>query len=166
MKGKIAGASFQPVATVVVSDRTNEIEDGSFESGKLGKWKLNGPREACFLENNKGNAHDGKWTYKYWLGTGFKSILSQEIEVANGTYELSVWAMGGGGENNIRLFAANFDGTKKQVTSKIVNEGWNVWKQYKIRVPVKDGKATVGIYLDTKGDCWGNFDEIELVKVD
>lgn len=166
VKGKIAGASFQPVATVVVSDRTNEIEDGSFESGKLGKWKLNGPGEACFLENNKGNAHDGKWTYKYWLGTGFKSILSQEIEVPNGTYELSVWAMGGGGENNIRLFAANFDGTKKQVTSKIVNEGWNVWKQYKIRVPVKDGKATVGIYLDTKGDCWGNFDEIELVKVD
>jgi len=139
VKGKIAGASFQPVAMVVVSDRTNEIEDGSFESGKLGKWKLNGPGEACFLENNKGNAHDGKWTYKYWLGTGFKSILSQEIEVPNGTYELSVWAMGGGGENNIRLFAANFDGTKKQVTSKIVNEGWNVWKQYKIRVPVKDG---------------------------
>ena len=166
VKGKIEGASFQPVATVVVSDRTNEIEDGSFESGKLGKWKLNGPREACFLENNKGNAHDGKWTYKYWLGTGFKSILSQEIELPAGTYELSVWAMGGGGENNIRLFAANFDGTKKQVTSKIVNEGWNVWKQYKIRVPVKDGKVTVGIYLDTKGDCWGNFDEIELVKVD
>ena len=118
------------------------------------------------MENNNGNAHSGKFTYKYWLASGFKSILSQEIAVPNGTYELSLWAMGGGGENNIRLFAANFDGTKKQVTAKITNEGWNVWKKYKIRVPVTNGKVTVGIYLDTNPDCWGNFDDIELVKVE
>ena len=167
LNGTINGSAFKPVASIIVTDRTNVIADPSFESGKLGAWKLNGPGAACFLENNKGNAHTGKWTYKYWLGSGFQSVLSQEIkDLPNGTYELSVWAMGGGGENNIRLFAANYDGTKKQVTSKIVNTGWNEWHQYKISVPVTDGKATVGIYLDTAPDCWGNFDDIEFIKVD
>ncbi|MBP5284087.1 MAG: glycosyl hydrolase 53 family protein [Treponema sp.] len=167
VSGTVKGSSFKPVAVVEVSDRQNLIEDPSFESGKLGKWKLNGPGAACFPENNKGNAHTGKWTYKYWLGSGFKSILSQTLtEIPDGIYELSVWAMGGGGENNIRLFAANFDGSEKQVTSKIVNEGWQKWKQYKIHVPVKGGKVTVGIYLDTVPDCWGNFDDVEFIKVD
>lgn len=167
LSGTIAGSSFKPTIHVIVTDRQNLIADPSFESGKMGKWKLNGPGAACFMENNKSNAHTGKWTYKYWLGSGFKSILSQEFkDIPNGTYELSVWAMGGGGENNIRLFAANFDGTKKQVTSKITNTGWQDWHQYKIKVPVTDGKATIGIFLDTVPDCWGNFDDIEFIKVD
>lgn len=169
--GTIKGVDFKPEITVILSNRENLIEDPSFEKGpqikdgKLGNWTLNGSSTACYMENNKSNAHSGNWTYKYWLGSAFKSILSQEIKVENGTYELSVWAMGGGGENNIRLFAANFDGTKKQITSKITNEGWQVWKQYKIKVPVTNGKITVGIYLDSNPDCWGNFDDVELVKV-
>ncbi len=166
VNGLISGVSFVAKATVTVTDKVNVLEDPSFESGKLGAWKLNGPGAACFMENNKGNAHTGKWTYKYWLDKGFQSVLTQDVSgLSDGTYELSVWAMGGGGENNIRLFAANYGNGKKQITSKITNTGWNEWKQYKIRVPVKGGKATVGIYLDAKPDCWGNFDDIEFIKV-
>ena len=165
--GSVKEGDFKPLVTVNVTNRVNLIEDPSFESGKLGKWKLNGPSAASFMENNKGNAHSGKWTYKYWLGNGFKSILSQTFtEIENGTYELSVWAMGGGGENNIRLFAADYDASSKQVTAKIVNTGWQQWKAYKIKVPVTNGKATIGIYLDTLPDCWGNFDDMEFIKVD
>ena len=167
IKGSVEGYSFKPTATVEVTDKVNLVEDSSFESGKFGGWKLNGSSTACYLENNKSNAHTGKWTYKYWLGTGFKSILSREFtNIPNGTYELSIWSMGGGGEKEIRLFAARFDGTEKQITSKIVNTGWQVWKQYKIKVPVTNGKATIGIYLETAPDCWGNFDDIEFIKVD
>ena len=159
-------SGFTPVATVIVTNRSNLIADPSFESGKLGAWRLNGPSSACFVENNKGNAHTGKWTYKYWLSSGFKSVLTQDFkDIPDGTYELSVWAMGGGGENNIRLFAADFDGTQKQVTAKITNTGWQDWHEYKIRVPVTGGRVTVGIYLDTNPDCWGNFDDIAFIKV-
>lgn len=167
VEGAIPNQSFKAKAKVIVSDRMNLIEDSSFESGKLGKWTLNGPSSASFIENNKGNAHTGKFTYKYWLASGFRSILSQTFTgLENGTYELSVWAMGGGGEREIRLFAAGFDGTVKQITSKITNTGWNEWHQYKIRIPVSSKNVTVGIYLETAPDCWGNFDDIELVKVD
>ncbi len=169
--GTIEGTDFKPYINVEVSTKVNLIEDPSFESGarisagKLGNWTLNGSSTACYMENNKGNAHTGKWTYKYWLGNGFESILSQKFEnIENGTYVLSVWAMGGGGEDNIRLFAANYGDGKNQVTSKIVNEGWQVWKKYEIEIPVTNNQITVGIYLDTAPDCWGNFDDVELYK--
>ncbi len=169
--GTIEGSSFKPHINVEISTKVNLIEDPSFETGpqikngKLGNWTLNGSSTACYMENNKGNAHTGKWTYKYWLGSGFESILSQSFSnIENGTYVLSVWAMGGGGEDNIRLFAANYGDGKNQITSKIVNEGWQVWKKYEIEIPVTNNQITVGIYLDTEPDCWGNFDDIELYK--
>jgi len=165
--GTIEGSTFKPWCNVEVSSKVNLIADNSFESGKLGKWKLNGSGTACYIENNKGNAHTGKMTYKYWLGSGFKSILSQDFsDIENGTYVLSIWSMGGGGENNIRLFAANYGDGKNQITSKIVNTGWQVWKKYEIEIPVTNNHITVGVFLDTKPDCWGNFDDIELYKKD
>lgn len=157
---------FTPVATVVLSDRVNVLVDGSFESGTFGAWHFSGPRAACFMEQNKGNAHSGRHSYKYWLESGFQSVLTQEvIGIPDGTYELSIWAMGGGGDKDICLFAADFDGTERQLAAEITNTGWNDWHQYTLTVPVTSGKVTVGISLETAPGCWGNFDDVELVKV-
>ena len=166
IKGKISGSDFTPTCEVKISTRVNLVEDNSFESGSLGKWTLDGDGAACFVENNKGNARSGKYTYKYWLGKGFKSTLSQEFTgLENGTYTASLWAMGGGGEKEISLRASGFDGSKV-VKAEIVNTGWKNWNQYKITVPVKDGKCTLQIYLDTNDGNWGNFDDIEFYKED
>ncbi|EID86337.1 Arabinogalactan endo-1,4-beta-galactosidase [Treponema sp. JC4] len=166
LKGVISGTDFTPVAKVTVSTRVNLVEDNSFESGKLGKWTLDGDPAACFIEDNKGNAHSGKYTYKYWLGKGFKSTLSQTFTgLENGEYEASIWAMGGGGENEISLRAVGFDGNKL-VKTEIVNTGWKNWKQYKIKIPVKEEKLTLQIFLDTNNGNWGNFDDVELYKVE
>ena len=32
-------------------------------------------------------------------------------------------------------------------------------------IPVKDGKLTLEIFLDTNNGNWGNFDDVELYKV-
>lgn len=161
--GSLSGSDYKVNAEVEISSRVNLVEDNSWESGKLGKWKLNGSDTACFVENNKSNSHTGKWTYKYWLGQGFKSALTQDFKgIDNGTYIFTLWAMGGGGENDIRLFAANFDGSKKQLSAKIENTGWLNWKQYKVEVPVSKNQVTLGIYLDTNAGNWGNFDDVEF----
>lgn len=163
--GTIAGYSYKPEAEVKIVSQMNLVSDGSFETGRLGEWKLNGDSTACFVENNKNNAHSGKWTYKYWKSTGFKSTLTRKITgLSEGTYTLSLWAMGGGGENNIRLFAANFDDTGKQVSVKIKNTGWKDWHQYTLEIPVQNGSVTIGIFLDTNAGNWGNFDDVELIK--
>jgi len=161
----LSGSTYKVPAEVEISSRVNLVADNSFESGKLGNWKLNGSDEASFMENNKGNAHTGKWTYKYWLGTGFKSVLTQDFKgLENGTYIASIWAMGGGGENDIRLLATNFDksNTKRVLSAKITNTGWCAWKKYEFEIPVTNGQATIGIYLDTTAGNWGNFDDIEF----
>jgi len=163
IQASLSGSNFKVPAEIEVSSRVNICEDNSFESGKLGNWKLNGDDSACFVENNKGNARTGKWTYKYWLGTGFKSVLTQDFKnIDNGTYVVTLWAMGGGGENDIRLLAANYDKSKKQISTHIENTGWTLWKQYRIEVPVTNNQMTVGIYLDTTAGNWGNFDDIEI----
>ena len=163
----LSGSDYRVNAEIEISSRVNLMEDNSWESGKLGKWKLNGSDTACFVENNKSNSHTGKWTYKYWLGQGFKSVLTQDFKgLENGTYVVTLWAMGGGGENDIRLLAANFDGSKKQLSTQIVNTGWLNWKQYKIEVPVTKNQVTLGIYLDTNAGNWGNFDDVEFYLKD
>ncbi len=167
LQGQIAESNFRPEIEVEVSNRVNLMTDSSWESGKLGEWKLNRSSTACFVENNKGNAHTGKWTYKYWLGQGFKSALTREFTgIENGTYICSIWAMGGGGENQIRLIASDFDGTSKQISAKIENTGWLNWQQYTIEIPVTAGQVKITIYLDTNSGNWGNFDDVELYKVD
>jgi Arabinogalactan endo-1,4-beta-galactosidase len=164
VQGTVKGSPFRVTADVTVSNRVNLITDPSWESGKLGAWALSGPSNACFVENNKSNARTGKWTYKYWLDSGFTSVLSRTFKnIPNGTYTYSVWAMGGGGEKSIRIFAADFDGTKEQLTAGVKNTGWKNWKQYTVNnITVTDGQLTVGIYLDTNAGNWGNFDDAEL----
>jgi arabinogalactan endo-1,4-beta-galactosidase len=166
VQGTVTGSTFRVSADVVLSNQINLVTDPSWESGKLGEWVLNGPANACLVENNKSNAHTGKWTYKYWLDSGFKSILSRTVKgLPEGTYTYSIWAMGGGGENSIKIFAADFDGTKKLLTVDVKNTGWKNWKQYIVKdIPVTNGQVTIGIDLDTNAGNWGNFDDVELYQ--
>ncbi len=163
VEGKLEGTDFPVVAQVTVSDKVNLIADPSFESGKFGKWSYSGPGEACFPENNKSNSYTGSWTYKYWLGSAFKSNMYQTFEnIPNGIYTLSVWAMGGGGEKDIKLYARDF-GSGKTVSAKVTNTAWKEWHQFVIpEIEVTNEKCTVGIYLNTNPDCWGNFDDMEF----
>jgi arabinogalactan endo-1,4-beta-galactosidase len=165
-EGTVKGSSFKVSADVAVSDQVNLVSDPSWESGRLGEWVLNGPAKASFVENNKSNAHTGKWTYKYWLDSGFKSILTRTLKgIPNGTYTYSVWAMGGGGENAVTVFAKDFDGTKNQQAAEVKNTGWKNWKQYSVSgIKVTNNQVTIGISLDTKSGNWGNFDDVELYQ--
>lgn len=158
-------ASGQKVkAEVEISSHLNLIDDPSWEKGKLGAWTLNGDGAACYVENNGNNARTGKWTYKYWKATPFKSILYRTFTgIPNGNYTFKLWAMGGGGENSIMIFARDFGGNA--MATKIVNTGWKQWKQYEVKnIPVSAGKVTIGIMLDTNSDNWGNFDDLEFYQ--
>lgn len=164
ISGTIKDSTFKVYADINISNQVNIIPDSSFESGKLGEWKLNGPSSACFVENNKSNSYTGKYTYKYWLDTSFRSILSRTFtNIPNGKYTFSLYAMGGGGENTIKIFAKDFDGTDKQLTTTVKNTGWKNWKQYVIEdIEVTNNQVMVGIYLNTNSGNWGNFDDVEL----
>ena len=161
LDGRTAGG-FPVKMEVTMSRKVNLVDDPSWESGKLGQWKLDGNGKYCFVENNKSNAYSGTWTYKYWWSDPFKSTLSRTFTgIPDGTYTLSLYAMGGGGENTIELFAENYGGPR--VFTEVVNTGWKNWKQYTVSgIEVRGGKCTIGIHIDANGGNWGNFDDVEF----
>ena len=166
VSGNVGDSDFKVDCDVILSNDISLVTDPSFESGKLGAWKLEGSSTACYVENNKGNAHTGNWTYKYWLDSPFKSTLTRSFtNIPNGIYKYSVWAMGGGGENDMYILAKNFDGTSSVLTAKVENTGWKNWVEYSVEIPVTDNQVTIGIYIDAQSGNWGNFDDVELVKI-
>ena len=162
LAGRTRDGGFPVEAEISVSRKVNLVTDPSWESGTLGGWKLDGNGKYCFVENNKSNAYSGSWTYKYWWSDPFKSTLTRTFTgIPDGTYTLSLYAMGGGGENAIELFAENYGGPR--VSAEVVNTGWKVWKQYTVSgIEVRGGKCTIGISIDANGGNWGNFDDVEF----
>lgn len=161
--GNISGTSEKVNASVLLTLKINLIEDGSFEKGNLEGWSLDSHSEACFAESNKGNAYSGSWTYKYWSDAAFSSNLTRKFTgLRKGTYVFSVWAMGGGKDKGLSIFAENFDGLSRKIECEIVNNGWKNWTHYAIEIPVTSENLTVGIHIDADSNCWGNFDDAEL----
>lgn len=150
------------MACASVFAQANLIEDPSFESKNIDTWTLEGNRANFYVEQKKDNAKSGICSYKYWAEKGDVATLSKTIDLANGNYTLKMWAMGGGGDNEIKLFAKDFGGA--EVTAEVVNKGWKKWEQYSVTFDVKNGQVTVGILVDAGKKCWGNFDDLELVR--
>ncbi len=164
--GTVTGYGLPVAAEVTFTRVKNLVGDPSFERGNLEGWTYSGPEGACFAENNAANAHTGKWTYKYWLATPFRSTLTRTFTgLPNGTYVLKCAAMGGGGENSIALFARDF-GNGGEASVGIVNTGWKKWAVYETPAfEVTNGRCTIGIGIDAKAGNWGNFDDLEFYLV-
>lgn len=145
--------------TVVAS--TNLITNPGFElNGE--SWNVTGDITSITFENDY---YKGEKALHYYNGD-FEA--SQEITgLENGSYKLSAWTSGGGGETVSEIFALNGDG--QRVSSTFTNSGWRVWTQPTINnVEVTNGTLTIGAKVKAKenGGQWGNIDEFMLTKND
>lgn len=157
------------------------LENPGFELGDLTGWTVTGATYAAMVKNNSEDAHSGSHSFNYWYGDhGYEFRLSQTLSgLENGTYELRAWASGKDEELEAKLFAETGGvndgdevggedaGSSSGVTmsTKIVNNGWNVWKEYKVEdIQVTDGRVTIGFEVAAPADYWGYFDDIQLVK--
>ncbi|WP_169085157.1 hypothetical protein [Paenibacillus sp. PL91] len=76
----------------------------------------------------------------------------------NGTYALSAWVSGGGGEEVSEIFAGS-------ATQSFTNTGWRQWSKPTLdNIEVTDGTLTVGVRYKLSGGQWGNIDDFVLVK--
>lgn len=141
----------------------NIADDPSFESGNLNTWTLDGSSSMCYAESNKDNARTGKWSYHYWNKTPFVSALTKTFKVPDGNYRVGVWAMGGGGDNELKFSAKS--GSAPEASVIIINKGWKKWAFSSVEVPVTDGELTVTIRIDAKAGTWGNFDDLLIEKM-
>lgn len=146
---------FTDSTEIIVSPSTSFIQNPGFEDG-LNGWTVSGDSTAVNVESD---AHSGSAALHYWSAQAAEFQISQTVTgLENGTYQLSAWVSGGGGEETAEIFADN----QKQ---QFVNTGWQQWSNPTIdTVEVTDGTLTIGAKLKYAGDKWGNIDDFKLVK--
>ena len=164
INGTVEGTDMVALANIIVNGQKSLVENAGFESGDLTSWVLEGSIGAVNISNEAQNIHTGTYALHYWLNDPFTFSLTQKITgLENGTYSLSIWIQGGGGENSIQLFANGYGGDT--LTVNINNTGWQQWQNPAIQnIVVTNGECTIGLKVDAKAGNWAFIDDVSLTK--
>ena len=159
-----------PSVSVLRAFGKNQIQNSSFENDLYGQssdiqlWSSNGNPESC-IKYEYGNAFTGDYKATFWSDKAYICSMYKTVTgLPNGTYQLSVEAMSGGGQKKLQLYAKNYGG--KEMTSAIGKSdiGWNRFTLNNIKVT--NGQCEIGIYCVGNAGNWSNFDSISFVRVD
>ena len=118
------------------------------------------------VQTNK-DFRTGSNNFNYYHTAAFDFELYQEIELPNGTYELSAWVMG---ESNMKIeefymYAKDFGGEMMRVDIKV--SGWSAGYHRVVitGIEVTEGKITIGFRGRFNASTWGHIDDLELSKI-
>jgi arabinogalactan endo-1,4-beta-galactosidase len=148
---------FTASSEVTVVPSTSLIQNPGFEDG-LNSWTISGDASAVSTDVD---VHSGSLTLHYYSATPAEFTASQTITgLENGTYSLSAWVSGGGGEEASEIFAGS-------ATQSFSNTGWRQWSKPTLdNIEVTDGTLTVGAHYKLSDGQWGNIDDFQLIKQD
>jgi hypothetical protein len=153
------------------SNTVNYVVNPSFEASGAGAtgldwsvWSGNGTASASYTESG---AHSGSYRMTNYSSSPFQVYTSQNLYgIPNGTYTLSAWVTGGGGQSASYLSAKHIDGSG-EVTQDVrsYESGWPNWQKVTLsNINVTQNSLTVGVYTyDSSGNTWVSFDDFELI---
>jgi arabinogalactan endo-1,4-beta-galactosidase len=161
--GKVAGTTITAKAELTVSSEINYAKNPGWENGLMGPWTVTGDTSAVNVSNETGNPHSGTFALHYWLDKPFAATVSQTVVgLPAGTYSLSAWFQGVGGEKVLQLYVTCGGVTKFLA---VVNSGWQQWSTPRIDgIAVSGGTCTIGVKIDADTGIWGFVDDIKLVR--
>lgn len=164
--GTVDGTDLKAVISITVSSQKNYVANAGFETGDLTPWTVEGDSDAVDISKEASNIHAGTYGLHYWKGEPFTFTLSQTVtDLSDGTYTLSAWVQGGGGEKTLQLFVSDYGG--EPLTADSVNTGWLIWNTPTIpKFNITDGKCTIGLRVVSDGGSWAFLDDVSLVKVE
>ncbi|MFA5235580.1 MAG: glycosyl hydrolase 53 family protein [Bacilli bacterium] len=152
----------------------NYIVNSGFESGKTGAndepvkapWVMESTTASNVgkVQTNK-DFRTGTNNFNFYHTGAFNFRLYQDLSLPNGTYDLSVYAMG---ESNSKitelyLYIENYGGAK--LTQNITVSGWSSgYARFEINgIAVTNGTIVrIGIYGSFPVETWGHLDDFEL----
>jgi len=166
VKGTVNGTDLKATLVITVSTEKNYVINSGFETGNLTPWTVEGDSDAADISKEASNLHAGSFALHYWKGEPFSFTLSQTVtDLPDGTYRLSAWIQGGGGEKTLQLSASDYGGEPQTVD--IVNTGWLVWNTPTIsNITVTGGKCTISLKVVSDAGSWAFLDDVSLVKVE
>ncbi len=166
VQGMVNGTELRANLIITVSTQKNYVANPGFETGDFTSWRVDGDADAADISKDASNVHAGSYALHYWKGEPFAFTLSQTVtDLPDGTYSLSAWLQGGGGETTLQLSVSDYGGDP--LTIDIVNTGWLVWNTPTIpEITVTGGKCTIGLHVVSEAGSWAFFDDVSLVKVE
>ena len=90
-------------------------------------------------------------------------MVKQDLKsLKKGLYSLRAWVRNTGGQKACQLIVMN---TETEFSVRIPQTfNWE-WKQVELKVPVTDGKCTIGIKTHNKSSDWLAIDKVEFVRI-
>jgi arabinogalactan endo-1,4-beta-galactosidase len=166
VRGTVDGTDLKATLIIDVSTEKNYVANPGFEAGSFTPWTVEGDSDAADISKEVSNLHAGSFGLHYWKGEPFDFTLSQTVtDLPDGTYSLSAWIQGGGGEKTLQLSTSDCGGEPQSVD--IVNTGWLVWNTPTIsNIAVSGGKCTISLKVVSDAGSWGFLDDVSLVKVE
>lgn len=107
---------------------------------------------------------DGGFRLTHYRATPYEVFTSQTLSgIPDGTYTLSAWAAGGGGQTDVFLSAKNYGTSVPELTSRIPGLGWPEWRRVVVPgIVVTNGQIEVGMYSNADSGQWASIDGLEL----
>lgn len=164
INGTVAGTDLKANADITIGGEKNYVNNPGFESGDFTSWTVEGSIGAVDISSEAQNVYLGTYAMHYWADGPFSFTVSQTITgLENGTYTLSAWIQGGGGEETLQLFASGYGGDT--LTVDIKNTGWQEWQNPAIEnILVTNGECTIGLKVASNSGNWAFFDEVGLFQ--
>ena len=165
VQGTVNGTDLKAILTINVSTQKNYVENPGFETGNFTSWTIDGDSDAADISKETSNVHAGSYALHYWKGEPFAFTLSQTVTgLPNGTYSLSAWLQGSGGEKTLQLYVSDYGG--ETLTVDTMNTGWLAWTTPTIpEITITEGKCTISLKVVSDAGSWAFFDDVSLVKV-
>lgn len=147
----------------------NKISNEGFEnevSSDDSDWEVwVNDGDTSTVKSEYGDAYEGNYKCTFWNEKSYKcSIYKTFTNLPNGTYQFSVEAKSGGGQNKLQLYAKNYGSSEIDKSIGTCDINWNRFTLQNIKVT--NHQCEIGIYADAKAGNWSNFDSVSFRKID
>lgn len=141
------------------------FEANGATAASLGWSTWTGDNNAAAVYTETGS-RSGSYRLTNYSSSPFQVYTYQTLYgIANGTYKLTAWIVGGGAQDAAYLSAKDY-GSGPELTANALSleAGWENWEQLSIPgIAVTNNTLTVGFYTyDPNGGTWISIDDLEL----
>lgn len=142
---------------------TIEVVNNSFESN-LDGWTIEDPDKVVKWQDwGDGGNGSGSLSYGYCSGDSYEANTYQTITgLENGTYTVEAYASSGGGQEELYMYAKDFD---KDNSKKVAKEDIPVAPYMRLtilEVKVTNNQMTIGFYGKGGTEEWSSFDNVSI----
>lgn len=150
-------------------ERTNFVENSSFEDADTSMWKVTyaGEENPTDYQVKADDAYTGDVAFHFWSEDSVMDFsVEQEFDsLKPGTYELSAFAQGGdmSEDAEMELYAITDDGEQ---TIPFMVTTYADWKNPVIpEIKVTEGTLKIGVRIKCNAKSWGTVDDFALYRI-